>query len=226
MHIGDKRSLDFQQNHWEKTFIHYSDMFGDEPSQPARFAAALFKKEGKTRIIELGAGQGRDTIFFAQQGLNVCAIEYTEVGAKAIEQKSLAMGLSGYITVVRHDVRDKLPFDDETFDACYSHMLFCMAVTTKEIVQLSDEIRRILSPGGINIFTVRNTDDKHYGQGIHRGEDLYEVDGFVVHFFSREKIELLIKNGVKLIDLQTFEEGVLPKKLFQVTLQKTAVQET
>lgn len=46
----------------------------------------------------------------------------------------------------------------------------------------SEEIGRILRPGGINIYTVRHTIDSDYKTRIHRGEDMYEVGGFIVPF--------------------------------------------
>ena len=52
----------------------------------------------------------------------------------------------------------------------------------------------MLRPGGINIYTVRNTEDGDYGNGIYRGEDLYEVGGFIVQFFSREKVFCLARD--------------------------------
>jgi hypothetical protein len=57
---------------------------------------------------------------------------------------------------------------------------------------------------------------------IHRGEDMYEVGGFIVHFFSNEKVEHLAK-GYEIVNLAEFEEGRLPRKLFRVTLRKKAV---
>jgi len=55
------------------------------------------------------------------------------------------------------------------------------------------EIFRVLKPNGINIYTVRHTKDGDYKNGIHRGEDLYEKDGFIVHFFSEKKVKSLLK---------------------------------
>ena len=52
-------------------------MFGFEPSYSAKKALDLFKKNNITNIIELGAGLGRDTIFFAQNGIYVHAIDYS-----------------------------------------------------------------------------------------------------------------------------------------------------
>lgn len=63
---AENEVLNGQRHHWEKIFTKNSEMFGTEPSYPARKAAELFKKEDKGRILELGGGQGRDTLFFAR----------------------------------------------------------------------------------------------------------------------------------------------------------------
>jgi hypothetical protein len=39
-------------------------MFGVEPSFAARRALSLCQREGKRKILELGSGQGRDTLLF------------------------------------------------------------------------------------------------------------------------------------------------------------------
>ena len=55
--------------------------------------------------------------------------------------------------------------------------------------------------------------------GIYRGEDLYENDGFIVHFFSKEKVNQLTK-GFEVLDIEKFEEGTFPRKLFMVKNKK------
>ena len=215
----DRDALNAQQEHWDSTFTENEEMFGDEPSWPARKALDLLKREGNIRILELGAGQGRDALFFAQKGSIVTASDYSPHGLKEIEDKAKVRGLSKSISTAIHDVREALPFEDASFDACYSHMLFCMAMTTSELEFLMEEIRRVLKPGGLNIYTVRHTGDVHYGKGIHRGEDMYEMNGFIVHFFNRDKVKHLAK-GFRIECIEEFEEGPLPRKLFMVTLRK------
>ena len=55
------------------------------------------------------------------------------------------------------NLRQPLPIPDGAFDACYSHMLSCMAFKVAELEALSCEILPVLRPGGLCIFTVRNT---------------------------------------------------------------------
>lgn len=214
-----KEALNRQHPHWENTYREQPEMFGEEPSQPARKSVAIFQREGTTHILELGAGQGRDTLFFARNGFQVCSLDYSETGVETIRKKAEAQGLAKAVAALRHDVRQPFPFEDDSFDACYSHMLYCMALTTAELEFLSREIRRVLKPGGLNIYTVRHTGDPHYGTGIHRGEDMYETGGFIVHFFSREKVEHMTR-GYEILGVEEFEEGKLPRKLFLVTMRK------
>ena len=214
-----KKILDAQGRQWQETFVRNPDMFGALPSYPARIAAEMFKKENKTVILELGGGQGRDTIFFVNNGIHITVLDYSESAVGAITDKARKLGLSGYITVLQHDVRAALPFKDESMDGCYSHMLYCMALKTEELEFLSREVRRIIRPRGLHIYTVRHMKDPDFRKGIHRGEDMYEVGGFIVHFFSREKVERLAE-GFEILRIDEFEEGELPRKLFLVTLRK------
>ena len=94
-----------------------------------------------------------------------------------------------------------------------------MALSTNEIKNLNKEIKRILIPGGINIYTARNFNDGDYKRGIHRGEDMYESNGFIVHFFSKEKVNSLLDGFDNLI-LDQFDEGKFPRKLYFVVNKK------
>jgi len=215
----DKKILDKQAQHWENTFINRPETFGVSPSAAAIRAAEIFNKKDITNILELGAGQGRDTLFFAQKGFHIQVLDYSQTGLDNIIKKAKTLGVDKLITGKIHDVRNPLPFTDKKFGGCFSHMLYCMALTTKELKFLSDEIHRVLNNGGVNIYTVRHTGDGDYKNGIHRGEDLYESSGFIVHFFSKEKVKQL-SNGFDIVNIENFEEGEFPKKLFRVTLKK------
>ena len=215
----DQKKLDQQSQHWESNFSIKPEMFGLTPSLSAKKALKLFQEKKIDKIIEIGAGLGRDTIFFAKNSIYTTALDYSPSGIKVINQKIKKDNLSNYISTKLFDVREKLPFEDNSIEACYSHMLYCMALTIDDLQKLNNEIQRILKPGGINIYTVRHTNDGDFQKGIHRGEDLYENDGFIVHYFSKEKVNSLLK-GFKNISLEKFEEGTFPRKLFFVVNKK------
>ena len=194
-------------------------MFGLEPSISAKKALNFFKEKKINNAIELGAGLGRDSIFFAKNNIKTQALDYSPSGIEIINHKIKKDNLSNYISTKLFDVREKLPFKDNSIDACYSHMLYCMALTIADLQKLNNEIHRILKPNGLNIYTVRHTNDGDYKNGKHIGEDLYENDGFIVHYFSEEKVNSLL-NGFKNISLEKFEEGAFPRKLFLIVNEK------
>jgi SAM-dependent methyltransferase len=215
----DKKVLDQQSQHWEKNFLSKPEMFGLEPSKAGINTLKIFKEKNIKKIVELGAGLGRDTIFFAKNSINVKALDYSPAAIEIINKKALKHKLSDLISAKIFDVRKKLPFEDNSLEACFSHMLYCMALSITELNYLNSEICRILKPGGINIYTVRHTGDGDYKNGEHIGENLYENDGFIVHFFSEEKVKK-ITDGFTIINIEKFEEGKFPRKLFRVTLKK------
>ena len=215
----DQKKLDQQSQHWEINFSNKPEMFGLSQSSSAEKALRLFNQEKINNIVELGAGLGRDSLYFAKNSIKTTALDYSASAINVINEKIKKNNLSKYLSTKIFDVRKNLPFEDNSIEACYSHMLYCMALTNEDLENLNTEILRILKPGGYNIYTVRHIDDGDYKNGIHRGEDLYENDGFIVHYFSSKKINSLI-NGFENTYLEKFEEGTFPRKLFYVVNKK------
>ena len=215
----DKEILNRQSQHWESNFSSKPEMFGLDPSTAAKKALGIFSDNKVKNIVELGAGLGRDSLFFGENSLLVNSLDYSPSAISSINQKIKNKNLTKLINAKIFDIRKKLPFKDNSVDACFSHMLYCMALSNNELLSLNNEICRILKPKGINIYTARNTNDADYKQGIHRGEDLYENQGFIVHFFSKDKIENLT-SGFKNIRIDEFEEGSFPRKLYFVVNRK------
>ena len=193
-------------------------MFGLEASEPAKKSLKIFQENNINTIIELGAGLGRDSIYFSINNLSVTSLDYSQSGINIINKKIKKDKLKNIKTKV-FDVRQKLPFEDNSIDGCFSHMLYCMALSNQNLFNLNKEICRILKPDGLNIYTVRNEYDGDYKNGIHRGEDMYENDGFIVHFFNKTKINQLT-DGFKNIKIESFEEGTFPRKLYFVVNKK------
>jgi SAM-dependent methyltransferase len=98
-------------------------------------------------------------------------------------------------------------------------MLLCMALTTREIVELTAEVHRVLRPGGLFVFTVRNRSDPHFGAGIAHGDDQFEMGGFVVHFFGSALIDRLAA-GFEIVEIADCAEGRLPRRLSVVTMRR------
>jgi len=217
-----KKMRSEQQAHWRKVFSEDSAFFGEEASDFAKQALELFQRESVQSVLDLGCGQGRDTFMFARHGISVTALDYAETAVVAVREKAAVTGLSPLVVAKVHDVRRPLPFPDDSFDACYSHMLLCMELSTTEIAFALGEIHRVLRPGGLAVYSVRSDLDKHYRAGIHLGEDIYKIGGFAVHFFTDGKIRKLAR-GYEVLSINRLEEGSLPRDLYCVTMKKIAI---
>jgi SAM-dependent methyltransferase len=210
--VSESDAIGAQRAHWQRMFAEHPNMLGEQ-SQSGRYAVDLFSREGVHDVLELGAGQGRDTVGFLGAGFEVTGLDYAGDALSVLDDRAIGL------RVVVHDVRRPLPFADATFDAVYSHMLFNMALTTPELERLAFEVRRVLRPKGLHVYTVRHVGDEHYGTGIARGDGMYEHGGFIVHFFDRSLVERLAA-GFSTPEIVEFEEGDLPRKLWQITLRK------
>ena len=216
---AERDECNSQRQHWDKVYIREPEKFGVNASWAAETAVQLLKQENCKRILELGSGEGRDSVWLAREGFELTAIDYSLEGIKTLTRKFQSLCLPQPLNTLCCDLRVPLPFADETFDACYSHLLYNMEFTTSELEGLSREIRRVLQPGGVNIYSARNTLDPDYGEGTYIGDDTYETDGYRVHFFSRGLVERL-SGGYELLSVEEFEEGNMPKRAYLVTLRK------
>jgi SAM-dependent methyltransferase len=72
---------------------------------------SLLQQEGKTSLLEIGAGTGTDSQFFQEQGLDVISTDLSPEMVKRCRQK----GLTAYVMDFLH-----LDFPPGSFDAIYS----------------------------------------------------------------------------------------------------------
>lgn len=216
---SENRPKTEQKSQWDKVFLEEMAFFGQEPSDFAQKSLDLFRREAVRSVLELGCGQGRDTILFARNGLQVTALDYSKTAVATTLEKAATAGVSSMVVSQTQDVRQVLPFPDASFDVCFSHMLLCMELSTAEIDFILGEILRVLRPGGLVVYSVRSDRDKHYRAGTHMGEEIYQVGDFVVHFFTTDKIRRLAK-GCTLLGVDRLEEGSLPRDLYCVTMKK------
>ena len=147
------------------------------------------------KVLELGAGHGRDTTFFASNGIQVVeALDYSVAAVEILDKIAKEKRLP--IKPQIFDVKSPLPFPDCNFNAVYSHMLLNMKFTLDELHFIFSEISRVLKPRGLHFFSVRNHNDKSYGKGREIDkEGIYDINGFQIRFFTEKEVQDLTTNG-------------------------------
>ena len=195
---------------WNKVYNSDNRFFGEEPSNFALLCISHMKANNVKKVLELGAGHGRDTIFFASNGIEVEALDYSSTAIdilnKIAEEKRLSIIKSQTFDVAKNP----LPFADGYFDAVYSHMLFNMRFSEEELHFAFSEIRRVLKPKGLNFFSVRNSNDKSYGKGREVDKGIFDIDGFQIRFFTQKQIQGLVSTeGFEILWIkEEYEEPV------------------
>ncbi|QDN82428.1 methyltransferase domain-containing protein [Streptomyces sp. S1A1-7] len=111
---NDKRVADAQRAHWQAAYTQRPQMYGTEPSEPARHAAEVFRTAGASTVLELGAGHGREALFLARKGFTVHATDFSATALEQLTAVARGSGLADRITTTVHDVRDPLPVPDST----------------------------------------------------------------------------------------------------------------
>src|SRR5689334_246732 len=90
----------------------------DKPSLFAETAVTYFPKSGT--VLDLGAGQGQDSRFFAEHGYEVTSTDLEEE-ALELSRAKIPKELTSKVKLQPVDLRKKLPFTDASFDVVYAH---------------------------------------------------------------------------------------------------------
>lgn len=152
----------------------------NKPSLFALWAIRFFKPPG--RLLELGAGQGQDTRFFAAWGFHVVS---TDISLKAlgISRRKVPDVLGHRIELRVHDLNDPLPFTDCSFSIVYAH-LSVHYFDDARTQCIFDEIYRVLKPGGIVAALLNSTDDPEYATSTILPDGVVRTPPGVIKRFS------------------------------------------
>ena len=194
-----------------------STFFGEQPSNFASLCFNHMKFNNIKKVLELGAGHGRDSIFFASNGLEVEALDYSAIAVERLAKITKEKGIP--IKPQLFDVKQTLQFPDGFFDAAYSHMRLNMRFSFEELHFIFSEIKRVVKLRGFNFFSVRNQNDNSYGTGIEIEKGIYDINCFQIRFFSEKEIrDLTTAEGFEILWIkEEFEE---PVTLFLVSSRR------
>jgi ubiquinone/menaquinone biosynthesis C-methylase UbiE len=154
-----------------------------------------------SKILELGCGHGQDAVYFAKQGHEVAATDFTEVIIEKNQQRHQVPGL----TFGLMDISKPMPFSNETFDVIYaSFSLHYFPDST--IKNIFKELSRVLKTGGHICFIVKSTKDFYYGKGTEIEKDMYDFNGDAKHYFSEEYVKECLADDYEIVKLESGEK--------------------
>lgn len=163
-----------------------------------RFTFTQFSRELDKRkdikILDLGCGAGRHTIFLAQEGFETYATDFSEEGLNHLKKSLTYKRLTA--TLQKADM-EKQPFVDNFFDGIISFGVFYYN-NLEGYKNAISETYRILKKGGRALVITRTTDDYRYGKGMELEKNtflLYLEDtnekNMTNHFLDRDEIKEL-----------------------------------
>ena len=143
---------------------------------------SLLKSEGKQSLLEVGAGHGRDSKFFQENGFQVTCIDLSPEMVRLCQQKGLDARLMDMID---------LDFPAHSFDAVYS-LNSLLHLPKKEFPIVLQNIRKILKANGLFFLGM---------YGGYDFEGIWEMDSYIPkRFFSFHSDE-----GLKHAVTESFE---------------------
>jgi SAM-dependent methyltransferase len=148
---------------------------------------SLLQNEGRKTLLEIGAGTGRDSKFFQDQGLEVVCIDLSPAMVELCKQK----GLTAYVM----DMID-IQFPAGSFDAVYA-INSLLHLSKAEFPVVLRKIDNLLREDGVFFLGI-------YGGYDYEG--VWENDSYVPkRFFSFFADERLKQEITKVFDIFSFE---------------------
>jgi len=153
---------------WNEAFKERGKVFlGFQQDLPK--VAEILKNRKAKKILDLGSGSGRHSVYLAKKGFEVYGFDIAGEGI-AIAKKWLKQeGLCAQFK--EGSIFEKLPYNDDFFDAVISTQTIYHG-SLDEVRKSIQEIERILKPNGMIFITVRKRGIRGWNVGKiirHRG---------------------------------------------------------
>jgi cyclopropane fatty-acyl-phospholipid synthase-like methyltransferase len=176
---------------WEGQYQTARKMWGDSPTELAQPAENFIAETGLAtagkRLLDIGCGYGRDTLFLARKW--DCSFLGADPSATAIAMAGEDAEKSG-LKNIEFRLADFKDLAGETFDFVYASNLYSI-LPLPEREQFCAAVPRLLNPGGFFFLqTLSVRDPEHLGKGnpVPGDPDSYIV-GKYIHLSSQRELE-------------------------------------
>ena len=203
------------RKYWNKYYeSHKPGSDGESP-----FAQAVNERylNGSGSILDLGCGNGRDSLYFAAKGLSVTGIDSAEVAIQSLQGKAGCRFVCGdFVTL------DGM--EDSSFDYCYSRFTV-HAISQDQEAELLGNVLRVLREGGRFFIEVRSVNDGIYGLGEAKEKDAYIYEGHYRRFIRlRDFVNRLCDAGFSIEYAEESDRFAPYKDSRPVCIRLTAVK--
>jgi len=138
---------------WNKLFKERGIIF-QKPHEDMLKVAKFLKKEHSKKVLDLGCGSGRHTIFLAEKGFEMYGTDSAASGINLCRKWLKKLGLKAKLKVASFTKR--FPFRDNFFDAVISTWTIHHA-KEKQVKFCIKEIERVLKPKGVIYMAITST---------------------------------------------------------------------
>lgn len=183
-------------NHYYSDKVFGSE-WGDTPSLFACFTFQKYMEVGK-ELIELGCGNGRDSLYFARKGINVTGIDASEVVIRGLQK---AIDMDNCIFICDDFVNAEAIYQIQ-YDYCYSRFTL-HAINEQQEEQILLKAFGMIKEKGYLFIEARSIHDGKYGIGQKVEKNAYIYDGHYRRFI--DLAELVIK--LERIGFTVVEQG-------------------
>ena len=132
--------------------------------QVTDFILNLVSPTAETKFFETGIGTGRIAVPIAKRGYSYTGVDISEKMLAELHRK--LEGISHRLTAVKADATS-LPFADNSFDVALTVHVFHLVSAWKQALA---EIRRVLKPGSIYLYTHGTVDYIKGSEEINQGK--------------------------------------------------------
>lgn len=171
----------------------------------------LLRQDGVGKILDLGAGIGRHSIYLAAKGYSVCALDGSTSGLRVVREQAHRHGLQ--IDILQSGL-DHLPYKNHSVDAvvCWDTLYHGLP---EDITGRLTEIRRVLRPNGLLLATMLSKDNGLYGKGECIAAHTYVSDGVSdkahPHFYCDNAELKHLLAGYRILVLEHEDYGSYPQ---------------
>lgn len=183
--------FDRDTSYWDKFYRDILDL--NEPSLFAQMCAG-YMKPGES-IVELGCGNGRDSIFFYNLKLDVTAIDASKTALSSLE----IYRNKDHMNCICADFVSWIDRYEEEFDHCYSRFTIHAINEMQEEVLLHN-VYGVLKKGGLFYIETRSVNDELYGLGKYAGRNAFKYNNHFRRFIVMDELKnKLIKTGFSIV---------------------------